>query len=100
VQYHYFYDCSISKKRHPTTRALGAGDSAAFLSIFLALSFSRFDGKSRPAYLPLTRAIGGLRRVPKYTCRAHCEITEYLRRRLPTLNETTDRDPDVGGTQS
>ena len=30
-------------------------------SIFLALSFSRFDGESQPTHLPLTRAVGQLK---------------------------------------
>jgi hypothetical protein len=29
-----------------------------FLSVFAALSFSRFDGSSRPSHLPLTLTVG------------------------------------------
>ena len=41
----------------PTQRAPDGWDSARFLSIFLALGFSRFDGESQPTPLPLTRAV-------------------------------------------
>jgi hypothetical protein len=33
------------------------GYAPRFLDVFVALSFSRFDGASRPAHLPLTRAV-------------------------------------------
>ena len=31
---------------------------SAFLSVFVALGFSRFDSESQPAHLPLTRVVG------------------------------------------
>jgi hypothetical protein len=34
------------------------GYAPSFLSVFAALSFSRFDGESQPSHLPLTRAVG------------------------------------------
>jgi hypothetical protein len=33
------------------------GHAARFLSVFLALSYSRFDGESAPSHLPLTPAV-------------------------------------------
>src|SRR6266508_4174676 len=40
-----------------TMRAVDRWVRAAFSDIFVALSFSRFDGESRPSHLPLTRAV-------------------------------------------
>jgi len=44
--------------RRLTQRALDAGESAAFSSLFLALSFFRSLAESQPAHLPLTQAVG------------------------------------------
>lgn len=40
-----------------TKRAPDGWDSARFLSIFLALSFFRFDGESCPSHLPLSLTV-------------------------------------------
>jgi len=45
----------------PTKRALDAGDSAAFSSIFLALSFFCSQALSTPAPAPVTQTVGWLR---------------------------------------
>ncbi len=45
----------------PTKRALDAGDSAAFSSIFLASSFSCSQAESTPAPAPVTQTV---RRLP------------------------------------
>ena len=39
--------------------------AARFLSVFVALSFLRFDVESRPIQLPLTRAVGPPKRHEK-----------------------------------
>jgi hypothetical protein len=36
---------------------------AAFLSVYLALGFSHFEGDSRPDHLPLTPIVGWLKMV-------------------------------------
>jgi hypothetical protein len=38
-------------------RAVDSGYAPRFLSFFLALRFSRFDGESQPTHLPLTLAV-------------------------------------------
>jgi hypothetical protein len=43
-------------------RAGDLGYAPRFLAIFAALSFSRFDGESRPSHLPLTLTVGHLSR--------------------------------------
>lgn len=35
-------------------------DAPRFLSVFLVLSFFRFDGESRPTHLPLTHTVSPL----------------------------------------
>jgi len=42
----------------PTRRAVDRWVRGAFLSMFLAWSFSRFGGESHPTHLPLTLAVG------------------------------------------
>ena len=44
-------------KSQPTQRAVDRWVRGSFSSVFLALSFSRFDGESLPTYLPLTQAV-------------------------------------------
>jgi len=43
-----------------TKRELGAGDSAAFSSIFLASSFLYSQAESTPAHLPVTQTVSPL----------------------------------------
>jgi hypothetical protein len=47
----------VGKKR-PTKRALDAGDSAAFSSVFLASSFFSSQAESTPAPAPVTQTVG------------------------------------------
>ena len=48
----------VLHKSQPTKRALDAGDSAAFSSIFLASSFSCSQNESTPAPAPVTQTVG------------------------------------------
>jgi hypothetical protein len=66
------YHCSVLSLKHcPTQRALDAGDSAAFSSIFLASSFFCSQAESRPAHLRLTQAVS----LP---LAQQCTTTKYL----------------------
>jgi hypothetical protein len=47
-------------KNFPTKRALDAGDSEAFSSIFLASSFSCSQTESTSAHLPVTQTVGAV----------------------------------------
>jgi hypothetical protein len=49
--------------RRPTMRAADKWDSARFLSLFLAWSFSGSQAESRPAHLRLTSAVGQFKNV-------------------------------------
>ena len=49
---------NASYKKRPTKRALDAGDSAAFSSIFLASGFSCSQTESTPAPAPVTQTVG------------------------------------------
>ena len=50
----------MRNKERPTKRALDAGDSAAFSSIFLASGFSCSPAESTPAPVPVTQAVNRL----------------------------------------
>jgi len=47
-----------NNQSRPTKRAADLWDSARFISIFLASSFSRFQTLSTPAHNPLTQTVG------------------------------------------
>ena len=57
-----FQSQGSGRQRQPTKRALGAGDSAAFSSIFLASGFSCSQAESTPAHQRLTQTVGTLRK--------------------------------------
>jgi hypothetical protein len=42
------------------------GNAPRFLSVFVALSFFRFDGESQPSHLPLMLAVGRLITIYNY----------------------------------
>ena len=48
----------MKQKCRPTKRALDAGDSAAFLGIFLVSSFFCSEVESAPAPAPVTQTVG------------------------------------------
>jgi hypothetical protein len=48
----------MQSKSRRTKRALDAGESAAFSSIFLAASFSYSQAESTPAHTQVTQAVG------------------------------------------
>ena len=48
---------SYYDENRPTMSAVDRWVRGAFVSIFAALGFARFDGELRPAHLPLTRAV-------------------------------------------
>ena len=48
----------LNANRRPTQRALDAGDSARFTSIFVASSFFCSQAESTPAPAPVTQTVG------------------------------------------
>ena len=61
-------------KSQPTKRALDAGDSAAFSSIFLASSFLYSQTESTPAPAPVTQTVG--RRQEKSLVATHSSLLQ------------------------
>ena len=52
-------------------------------------NFGSLEGSELESPPQLMRNVGWPRRVTTYRRLAHCDITWYLRRRLPALNEAT-----------
>jgi hypothetical protein len=63
MRWSYALNAVIQKRL--TKRALDAGDSARFTSIFLASSFSCSQAKSTPAPAPVTQTVGPRKEPPK-----------------------------------